>query len=185
MKHFKHIASGIEVAPLLAQIEAHPEIWNVHRNRTGFEGSPFAGSSDAWLRYRDPAELTETKNYKEPHFAVNYPAWDLLPAAQEIVFDLMRLVRGVHLGGVLLTKIPAKWTILPHDDRGSWHAETHNCKIYVPVQANDQCVNYCGDESLVINVGEAVSFDNLVTHSVENRGDTDRITLICCFRVDP
>lgn len=185
MNHFKLIADGIDVAPLRAQIEAHPEIWNVHTNRTGFEGSPFAGSSDCWLRYRDPAELRETADYKAPHWSVNYPAWNLLPAAQEIVFDLARIVRAVHIGGVLLTSIPAGGRILPHDDRGSWHAETMNLKVYVPVKANDYCVNHCGDESLVIKVGQAVSFDNLVTHSVENNGDSERVTLICCYRVDP
>lgn len=184
MENFREICSGIDVAPLLSQIEAHPEIWNVHQNRTGFGGSPFAGSSDAWLRYRAPEELTETKSYREPHWSTNYPAWHLLPAAQGIVFDLARLVRAVHVGGVLLTRIPAGGRILPHDDRGSWHAQEMNCKIYVPVQANDQCVNYCGGESLVIEVGQAVEFNNLITHSVENNGQTPRVTLICCFKVD-
>lgn len=184
MEHFRKVCAGIDTAPLLAEIEAHPSIWNMRANRTAFEGSPFAGTSDAWLRYRAPDELTDAVRFKEPHWSVNYPAWHFLPAAQEMVFDLMRLVRAVHLGGVLLTKIPAGGKILPHNDQGSWHALEMNCKIYVPLKANGQCVNYCGGESLVINVGEAVIFDNLVTHSVENNGQTDRITLISCFRVD-
>lgn len=184
MQNFRIIREGIDVAPLRAQIEAHPEIWNERTNRTGFEGSPFAGSSDAWLRYRAPEELTETKSFKEPHWSANYPAWAALPAAQEIVFDLMWWARATHLGGVLLTKIPPGGKILPHDDRGSWHASAMNLKIYVPVMANDRCVNHCGGESLVIRVGQAVEFNNLITHSVENNGETDRVTLICCFRAD-
>ena len=115
---------------------------------------------------------------------MNYPAWNVLTAAHGIVFGLMFVLRAVHLGGVLLTKIPAKGRILPHHDRGSWHAEAMNCKVYVPIKANDQCVNYCGDESMVIRPGEAVEFDNLIEHSVENDGDSERITLIVCMRID-
>lgn len=185
MQHFRKICDGIDVHPLLSQIETHPEIWDTRRNRTGFEGSPFAGTQDAWLRYRDPYELITAENFREPHWAVNYPAWDLLPGAQEIVFDLAKMVRAIHIGGVLLTRIPAGGKILPHNDRGSWHSESMNMKVYVPIQANDRCINYCGGESLVIKVGEAISFDNLVEHSVENNGSTPRTTLICCYRVDP
>lgn len=184
MKHFTKICDGIDVAPLRFQIEANPDIWNAHKNRTDFEGSPFAGTQDAWLRYRAREELATAADYRAPHFSVNYPAWHLLPAAQDIVFDLARRVRAVHVGGVLLTCIPAGGKILPHDDRGSWHAQEMNCKIYVPIRANPECVNYCGGESMMIEVGQAVEFDNLVTHSVENNGLTDRWTLISCFRVD-
>lgn len=182
MKHFRKICDGIDVDALRSQIHAQPELWNVHPNRTGFEGSPFAGSSDQWLRYRDPAELQDAADFRAPHWAVNYPSWYALPAAHDIVFNLMRAVRATYLGGVLLTKIPAGGRILPHHDRGSWHAENMNCKVYVPIVANDQCVNVCEDESLVIKVGDAVEFNNLLTHSVENNGDTDRITLIVCMK---
>lgn len=186
MKHFTRIASGIDVELLRAQIESQPRLWNARRERTGFKGSPFEGTSDQWLRYRAPQELTDSKSFKEPHFSVNYPSWYALSAAHDIVFDLMRKVRAIHLGGVMLTKIPAGGRILPHDDRGSWHAEMMDCKVYVPILANDQCVNTCGGERLVIRVGEAVSFNNLITHSVENNGDTDRITLIVCMKLcDP
>ena len=182
MEHFTKIRSGLDVAPLRAQIEARPDLWNVNGARISSD-NPFSGTSDQWLRYRAPEDLNGPDDYRQPHFAVNYPSWHALPAAQEIVFDLMRTVRAVHLGGVLLTKIPAGGRIKPHHDRGSWHAEKMNCKIYVPVSANEKCVNYCGGESLVIRPGDAVSFNNLITHSVENNGETDRITLIICMRL--
>lgn len=180
--HFRKIMDGIDVGPLREQIRTHKDLWNAHANRTGFAGSPFEDTSDMWLRYRAIEDLKERRDFLVPHFAVNYPSWYALPAAHDIVFDLMRAVRAVHLGGVLLTKIPAGGRVAPHDDRGSWHAETMDCKVYVPIEANDQCVNYCGDESLVIKVGEAVEFNNLVRHSVENNGDTPRVTLIICMK---
>ena len=162
MIHFTKICDGIDVEPLREQIKAQPLLWDAHRERTGFKGSPFEGTSDQWLRCRAPGELKEAKSFREPHWCVNYPSWDALPAAQEIVFDLMRKVRAVHLGGVLLTRIPAGGRIAPHSDAGSWHAEAMTMKIYVPIVANSECVNYCGGESMVISEGEAVAFNNLI-----------------------
>jgi hypothetical protein len=55
-------------------------------------------------------------------------------------------------------------------------------KVYVPLKANDRCINRCGDEARVIRVGEAVTFNNLIEHSVWNNGETERQTLIVCMR---
>lgn len=181
MKYFKKIADGIDVAPLREQLAAHPELWNQHPERLS---GPFAGTDDLWIRYRALSELTSPQAYLEPHFAEFYPAWYLLPALKPIVFGLMAKVEATYLGGILISRIQAGGRILPHDDRGSWHAETMNCKVYVPIVANDQCINRCGDEWMVIEEGQAVEFCNLITHSVENNGATERVTLICCFRVE-
>lgn len=184
MKHFQEIASGIDVAGVLTELEAHQELWNAHPERTA-DGSPHYGVPDIWVRYRAKEELTSPKAFREPHYAEFYPAWKLLPSLERIVFALMAKVRAVGLGGILITKIPAGGGVKPHHDRGGWHAEFYNTKVYVGLQSNPKCINYCEDESIVIKAGDAVTFNNLLTHSVENRGDTDRITLILCFRTEP
>lgn len=181
-RHLERIASGINVGPALAQLNAHPELWNEHPNRTA-ENSPHYGIPDIWLRYRPLEELTSPERFREPHFATFYPAWYALPALTPIVFGLMAKVRATYLGGILITKIPPGCRVKPHDDRGSWHAEAMNCKVYVPLQANERCVNYCENDSAVMRAGEAWTFNNLLHHSVENNGDTDRITLIVCMAV--
>lgn len=181
--HFDPVAYGFGVGEVLSQIEAQPELWNQHPERRA-EDSPHYGVSDIWIRYRPLAELTSPEKFKEPHFAEFYPAWHALPALHPIVFQLMTITRAVYLGGILITKIPAGGRVLPHDDRGSWHAEFMNRKLYLPIKSNDDCVNFCEDEELVMMEGDVYSFNNLVTHSVENRGDTDRITAIICLRVE-
>lgn len=182
MRYFRKIVSGLNVAPVRQQLETQPELWNVHPDRLAAADGPFAGTSDIWLRYRAHEELTSPESFCEPHFAVFYPAWHALPGLHQIVFSLMRMVDATYLGGVLITKIPAGGQIKPHHDQGSWHASEMRCKVYVPIQANHACVNYCGDESMVIEEGEAVVFDNQIIHSVVNRGDTDRITAIICLK---
>lgn len=178
MKNFHLIKSGIDIALLGDQLARSPELWDANPQR---RGGVHAEMTDIWVRYRAIEELKEPKNYREPHFGVFYPAWHALPALRPIVFDLMRDVEAVHLGAILITRIPPGGQILPHDDRGSWHAEFHNCKIYVPIANNPDCLNICEHDRLVMKTGEAWTFDNLRTHSVENNGDTERITLICCF----
>jgi uncharacterized cupin superfamily protein len=96
----------------------------------------------------------------------------------------MARVNAVYLGGILITRIPPGGCVKPHHDRGSWHAETMNTKVYVGLRSNPQCINRCEGEQIVIAPGDAVTFNNLLTHSVENNGETDRMTLIVCMRVE-
>lgn len=185
MRHFKRIATRIDVSGVLSDLEQNADLWNANTARTSPE-SPHYGVPDIWVRYRAPEELTTPEAFREPHFAMFYPAWKRLQALEPIVFGIMKRARprAVGLGGILITKIPAGGSVKPHHDRGGWHAEFYNTKIYVGIKSNPHCVNYCEGEQIVINEGDAVTFDNLLTHSVENRGDTDRITLIICLRTE-
>jgi hypothetical protein len=182
MRHFERVAASFDVAPVMAQIDAQPELWDALPFRT--RAKTFQGTSDIWLRYRPLAELTEPARFAEPHFASFYPPWHALPAVQPIVFDLMRIERGTMLGGILITRIPPGGRILPHHDRGSWHAEFYRRKIYVPLRTNGAVVNRCEDERVIMGEGEAWFFDNLVEHEVTNDGETERVTLIVCLAAE-
>lgn len=183
LTHFKTIAQGIDVSGVVAELKDHPELWGAHPGRTEPD-SPHFGVPDIWVRYRDAAALTCAQAFKEPHFPVFYPAWHTLPSLHPIVFGLMHGVYATQLGGILITKIPPGGRVKRHHDRGSWHAEFYNTKVYVGLQSNQACVNYCEDEATKIKAGEAVIFNNLLEHSVENRGETDRVTLIVCMRTE-
>lgn len=182
---FQTLAVGLDTSAVLAQLDAHPELWNAHPGRTR-EDSPHYGIPDIWVRYRAADELNSTSAFNAPHFPVFYPAWHALPALHSLVFKVMDLVKPhpTALGGILITKIPAGKEVKPHHDRGGWHAEFYDTKVYVVLKGNDKCVNYCEDESMAMETGDAVVFNNLLTHSVENRGDTDRMTLIVCLRTE-
>lgn len=181
MKHFQKIAR-YNVVNLEDQLDACPELWNTHAQRT--RNDTFYGTSDIWVRFRDPAELKEPKDFGTPHFPVWYPAWHKLPALKPIVFDLMARVRATHLGGILITRIPPHGEIKPHHDRGGWHAEFYQRKVYVPIKTNDHVANHCEEETVIMRRGDAWWFNNLVTHSVVNGGDSERVTLIVCMRTE-
>jgi hypothetical protein len=181
MRYFRQIGEGIPVDSVMNQIYENPELWSEYCERTKDPTSPHYGVPDIWLRYRAKSELTSPEAYTEQHFATFYPAWGILTSLHPIVFGLMFRLKATYLGGVLITKIPPGGEVRPHDDRGSWHAEAMETKVYVALQSNPKCVNTCLDESLSMKTGEAWTFDNQLTHSVRNDGDEDRVTAIVCM----
>jgi hypothetical protein len=181
LKYFAKLAD-FDVASLNAELDAQPELWDAYKLRTT-RAFPFGGTHDIWLRHRSPAEVVANPpSLNEPHFAEFWPSWRCLPSAHAIVFHLMALTRATGLGAVLITHIPPGGEVQPHSDKGFWNAEAYPLKVYVVLKGNEQCVNYCGNESVVMREGEAITFDNRVMHSVVNDGDTDRVTLIVCMR---
>lgn len=188
MKHFKLIASGIDVAPLLAQIEAHPELWNVHKNRMARGANPFTGTDDIWVRYNDVAKANpDLAGFTDEHIPVWYPAWDALPALRTLIFELLALVQGEMLGGVLITRIPDGGQVKPHKDDG-WHVEYFE-KFYISLQ-NEPGAQFCCEadgrvEMLTPKPGECWLFDNRKVHWVTNASGKARMTLIVCIRRPP
>ena len=185
MNNFGRIDYAVDIGLLLEQIQANPQLWNQNPERRNGGDSPHAEMSDIWLRFRPKDELLEYEHYVEPHIPAWYPSRRLLTEVERISLDLMAHFRAVQLGGILITKIPPGCSIKPHDDRGRWHPEFFNTKIYIPLQSNDGCVNICEEDSVNMKTGEVWTFDNLKVHSVENNGTTDRITLIISLRTEP
>lgn len=182
--HFARIAEGIDVAPLLAQIDGHPELWDRHRERTVMPDSPHREVSDIWLRYRPQRELTSPQTHGEPHFSEWYPEAGVLSMIRPMAHRLMTLDSVVHLGGILVTRIMPGCQVYPHHDRGTWHAEYHNFKVYVCLRGNEGCVNRFEDDEFVMRPGDAWMFNNQVIHACENRGDTERLSAIFAMRID-
>lgn len=182
MKHFVHLGN-IDIAPIRLELERHPELWDQITDRKTRPNSPHADMSDIWVRSRPQCELTSPISYNEPFHSSFYPSINDLPSVRQVVFSLMGRFNGTELGSILITKVPAGKMVKPHADTG-WHAHHHNLKIYIPIQSNAKCINTCGDEVVVMNTGEIWSFNNLITHSTENYGDDDRITLIVSIRCE-
>lgn len=184
MSHFTLIAKDIDVSRLLAQIDARPQVWNERPERRGGD-SPHRETSDIWYRYASTEAMREPGFMQAPHKSVWWPAMKVTPAVLEITNDVRNVLErdGKHrLGGILATRILPGCQVYPHHDRGTWHSEHYTTKVWLPLRSNAQCVNAVEDEAMVWKPGEAWSHDNLITHSVRNGGETERIVLILCFR---
>ena len=166
----------VDVSQLVAQIDAHSELWNQYGYRKNM--APHSAMSDIWVRYNDIKNMGPAFNHE--HDSVWYPAYQELPALKDIIFPLMGEVEGERLGGVLITRIPPGCDIKPHVDRG-WHVDYYD-KFYVSLKSEQGANFYCGDEVLNPKAGEVWRFDNRALHWVENRSNDDRMTLIVCIR---
>src|SRR4249919_1965167 len=174
MRHFQQLVSGVDVVPLLADLHRQPDLWNAHPERTWGEG-PFKNTDDIWIRFRYYEELVSAESYGEPFSPVFYPAWYQLPKLRPLVFSLMARLEAVQLGAIFVTRVPPGQQVKPHDDRGRWHAEFFETKVYIPLATNEECYNTCGDERVVMKVGDVWLFNNLIEHSTVNDGETDRV----------
>lgn len=184
MKYFTKI-TDYDVADLARQLRDHPDLWNAHALRKTAVGSPHSRMNDIWVRYNDVAPFRESGDYStfnDPHVPIWYPAWKLLPALRPIIFDLMTLVEGEMLGGVLITRIPPGQGIAKHIDKG-WHVAYYS-KYYLSIQSSPGAEFHCADEVLTPVTGEVYLFDNKLEHWVENKSNVDRITLIVCIRAN-
>lgn len=185
MRNFLKMASGINILGLLHSVQRQPELWNENKLRTTHSLSPHTEVDDIWLRFNDLAPhknkadekgLSEYSPLMDEHESIFYPAWFKLPEAQEIIFDLMRIVRGIRLGRVLITRLAPGKKISPHVDGGSHAAyyERYHCML----QNNPGSIFRAGNESISMKTGDLYWFDNTQEHEVINNSSEDRISLI-------
>lgn len=182
MKNFQRIAAGVVVMPLLHAVQRQPELWNQHEWRTKYEGTPHVDVSDIWLRYSSPQATLDTGNLQpvvDDMKPIFYPAWEKLPQARSIVFDLMHMLGAYELGRVLITKIPPGGVILPHRDAAGAYTDTKDgARYHVVLQGLPGSVFRCGEEKVNMMTGEVWYFNHREEHEVTNNSADDRIHLL-------
>lgn len=185
MSHFTLIARDIDIANLLDEIDANPDLWNQRPERRT-SASPHRETNDIWYRFATLEDMAEPGFTERPHKSVWWPAMKVTPSVVDVtgeVWDCLEQSGSLHdLGGILATRIPPGCQVYEHDDDIAWHARYYDMKVWVVLRGNDKCVNTVMDEEMVWKPGEAWHHDNLIRHSVRNEGETERIVLILCFR---
>lgn len=182
--NFEQLAAGIDVAPLMRQLEAHPELWDQDPERLGPRG-PHHQTRDIWLRYKEKASNVASgdwSNFSDEHIPIWYPASKVLTAAMPLVFDLMAAVRGEMLGAVLIYSVPPGAEILPHTDKG-WHPNYFE-KYNFSLQSQPGCAFYYPEtgEAMESVTGDLFWFCNTVPHGVRNTSDRDQLILTVCIK---
>lgn len=175
MKNLLPLASGLSVKPISLALRQNPDLWNQYRDRTTVKGGPHAAVDDIWVRY-----AADVKAGQSQHESLWYPAAQLLPMVRDMAFEVMHMVKGEQLGGVLITRIPAGRKVLRHEDLG-WHAEYYD-KFAVQVESHQQQAFHFDDGSYCAAPGDLYWFRNQAAHWVTNDSPVDRITLIFCIR---
>lgn len=161
--------------PILAALDARPELWNANNLRTTYPDSPHAEADDILLMFN---ELNgEIINDIQTH---PFDAWYQLPV-RDIVLNLMRRVGGVQLGRVLITRLAPGKKIAPHVDQGA-PADFFQ-RYQIALQSLPGCTFRSGEEVIQFASGDVYWFDNTLEHEVVNNSAADRIVLIVDVRV--
>jgi len=176
MQPFNRITKGIDVSEAAKELDLNSHLFGECNARKD-AGPVHAQMNDIWLRYGNIPTDGDYSKIANEHDSV----WlKDLPACKRICFDVMALVDGERLGGVLITKLPAGGKILPHTDSG-WHASYYD-KYYVPIK-NEYGADFCFDGGVINpDIGDVWAFDNSYLHWVNNDSYSDRIAMIICIK---
>lgn len=177
MRNFQLMATNVDVLPLLHAIQVQPGLWNRNDLRRTYPNSPHAEVDDIWLWFNgtdDPDSVIDDREV-EP-----YPAWSALPQARPFVFNLLRMVEGVRLGRVIITRLAPGKRIAPHADAGA-PAQYYE-RYQIVLQSLPGCVFRVGDETMTFQTGEVWHIANEREHEVVNNSADDRIVMIVDIR---
>lgn len=193
MRNFLQLAANIETLPVLHQLTRNAHLWNENDMRQTYAGSPHAQADDIWLHFSDIVKVEGghkarstivTKDGElvdvDEHECVPYRAWYALPAARAIALATMRLVDGVRLGRVVITRLKPGAKIFPHADGGS--PATYYQRYQVALQSDPGVVFRAGDEHCEMRTGDVWWFNNRLEHEVVNNSGRDRIAMIVDIR---
>jgi hypothetical protein len=186
LKNFIQIATGVDPLPVLQQLFLNDDLWDQHRMRTTFQGTPHIDVSDILLRFSPPS-ITK----REGMYDNTQPVWYAdtlakLPAVRPIVLALMGRVGAFELGRTLITKIKPGGQILPHvDDEGEYVHQPNIMRYHVVLQGLPGSLFHCGDETVCMKTGEVWAFNAHVQHAVVNNSADDRIHLIADMTLWP
>jgi len=181
VSRFVQLASGVDVVPVMLELARAAHLWDRNPERRLYPGTPHAAMTDITVRYMPEADVTMEARRLE-HRNVFWPAWHALPSLRPMVFALMTRVQAVELGSILITKLPPGKVIDPHSDAGNWAPEHYNAKCHITLAGS--ALVRCESDVARFGMGSIWTFDNLLTHSVENVEDCDRIVCIVSMRAE-
>ena len=167
-KNYLLIHRDFDVEPIRKKIEQIPDDkWLESKREQRFDIHSDTQSLDLIHFFRD--ENTKP-DYRELYFEL-----------QEELRPIVDRIAGFYqnngfLVRMLLTKMPPGSAIPEHVDSGPALMNCH--RVHIPITTNDNVLFIVGGEEKTMRVGEFWEINNAFDHSVENKGNEDRIHLI-------
>ena len=158
---------------LLEELERHPELWNKNLHRRWAKASPHKATDDIWLLF--PA-LGRPEEMIASLEVVPYPAWQVLPAAREIVLGLAKQQGALRIGRSVITRLPPGEEITLHSD--SDPTVGYYQRFQVSLACEETCLFEIAGEARWFASGTIWQVDVSKPHRVKNAGAKPRLTLI-------
>lgn len=173
MKFFERLESGVDIGPILAEIERQPDAWLKQTGRQ--ERSPVQRDTAAipirGLR-KSRIQLRRRRDVHESRFtglSHDFPA----------TVSFIRLVaveRDAELGRAKIVRLNSGARVSPHIDRGAYYARRDRLHLVLKSPLGSRLL--AGDEEVRMRAGELWWFDNKQVHEAFNEADAERLHLI-------
>jgi hypothetical protein len=172
MQNIKVIKTGINVSKILKQLEQYPEDWGAQKNIDGAlsmldRGFPEVSAGVLQLIMGGVRTVDEYVGDTEiciPTLACEHHT--------EVLRFVKRHFKKVSRCGFL--SLPVGGSVGRHIDIGNYY-QTRN-RYHLAIQGSYRY--FVGDESLVINAGDLIWFNNKLEHGTENLSNCVRITFV-------
>ncbi|HEX6661470.1 MAG TPA: aspartyl/asparaginyl beta-hydroxylase domain-containing protein [Sphingomicrobium sp.] len=162
----------IDVTRLREAVLAIPETrWNVENSSKPNRFETLSSTRHIVFRF--------VSNFVDWRESYDRPAWDEWKGVLEPVLAAATADYGYARGAfprVMLARMAPGGEIEPHNDSNPAAQWPH--KIHIPILTNPDVTFFVDDVAYHFAEGEAVEVNNMATHAVTNRGNTDRIHLI-------
>lgn len=170
MNNFIHIASGIDVFPLLLALHQQPDLWDQVPVRTQTPGSPHAHAHDILLHFQ-PLD----GSVSDPRECIWYEAAARLPQIRPLVYGVMARIEGERLGRVMLARLEPGHNIPAHSDVGEHPLQYEKIpywrRIHIVLETDPAVLFRCGSEVVHMQQGEVWAFRNALEHEVWWQGE--------------
>ncbi len=178
MKHFKKLAAGIDIGPLVAEVTAQPELWLWDVSRQT-KVKCQRETESIYLRaavkpFPEGVSGNDVHPSRRTRLAARFP--------RTLGFcEAFAAREGGQLGRVTLVKLQPWGRVFPHIDKGAYYRIRDRYHLVLD-SANGSPLT-AGGETALLREGELWAFDNKQPHEAHNLSDRPRIHLI--FDVEP
>ena len=174
MRHFARLAEGVDTEPLLAELDAEPDMWLADTSRQRRVRCQ-RNTQNIFLRAPKKPLPPGAKNANDVHecrlmrAAAKFPR--TLAFCQSTADE-----RGAVLGRATLVALLPGSRVYPHIDKGDYYRIRD--RFHLVLKSPEGSPLSAEEETVVMREGELWVFNNKVRHSAENPSNEPRIHLI-------
>ena len=174
MRHFTNIARAVDIGPLLAELDAAPEMWFADTSRQRKIRCQ-RNTRNIFLRSPCKPLPPGAKNANDVHESRVARSAGKFPrtlAYCESVTDRL----GGTLGRATLVALLPHGRVFPHVDAGAYYRIRD--RFHLVLRSAEGSPLAAGDERVVMRPGELWAFDNKARHWADNPSEEPRVHLI-------
>ncbi len=174
MRHFTRLAEGVDTGPLLAELDAEPDLWLADTSRQRKVRCQ-RHTRNIFLRSPRKPLPPGAKNANDVHESRVTRAAAKLPRALAFC-EAVAGDRGAALGRATLVALLPGSRVYPHVDAGAYYRVRD--RLHLVLRSAGGSPLSAGEETVVMREGELWVFDNKVRHWAHNPSEEPRVHLI-------